>query len=158
MRFRCAGAALLFSWAHAACTAGTRFTDVTAQAICRVEHNRGLCRTRDPFAVPRLVFVRGYGACTHFGCVGAALLFSGARAAYTAATGFTGVWRRWQLIAELSTPETHARSVCCAAACFRALLWCRCAFPLRECSFAGSAGRVLCAQLAPDSQSGGTGN
>ena len=44
---------------------------------CRVKHNRGLCRTRDPFAVPRLVFVRGYGACTQFRCAGAALLQSG---------------------------------------------------------------------------------
>ena len=27
----------------------------------RVEHNRGLCRTRDAFPLPRLVFVRSCG-------------------------------------------------------------------------------------------------
>ena len=39
--------------------------------------------------------------------MGAALLLSGARAACTAATGFAGVWRRRQLIAELSTTEAR---------------------------------------------------
>ena len=125
---------------------------------CRVKHNRGLCRTRDPFAVPRLVFVRGYGACTHFRCVGAALLFSGARAAYTAATGFTGVWRRWQLIAELSTPETHARSVCCAAACFVAELHCVCAIPMRGCSFAVQRGACCVHSWHQIRRCGGAGN
>ena len=75
---------------------------------CRVKHNRGLCRTRDPFAVPRLVFVRGYGACTQFRCVGAALLLSGARAACTAGTGFTDVAAL--AIAELSTTEAFCRT------------------------------------------------
>ena len=89
---RCVGAALLFSGARAACTAATRlFAGVAALGNCRVKHNRGLCRTHDPFAVPRLVFVREHGACTRFRCVSAALLSSGARALCTAGTGFTGV-------------------------------------------------------------------
>ena len=50
------------------------------------------------------------------------------------------MWRRRQLIAELSTPETHARSVCCAVACFRARLWCMFALRMRGCSFAAQRG------------------
>ena len=70
------------------------------------KHNRGLCCAHDPFVVLRLVFVRGYGACTHFGCVSAALLLSGALAACTAATGFADV--AVLAIAELSTTEDFA--------------------------------------------------
>ena len=150
---------MLFSWAHAACTAGTRFTDVTAQAICRVEHNRGLCRTRDPFAVPWLVFVRGYGACTHFRCVGAALLLSGARAVCTAGTGFAGVAAL--AIAELSTTEAFAARMIRLLVC--GLFSCVAMMHVHNSDawvqLCCSAGRVLRAQLPPDSQvCGGAGS
>ena len=58
---------------------------------CRVKHNRGVCRTHELCAVPRLVFARSYGVYARFWCENAAQLFSGARALCTAATGFAGV-------------------------------------------------------------------
>ena len=85
-------------------------------------------------------------------CVGAALLFSGARAVCTAGTGSTDVAAL--AVAELSTTEA------CAVRAIRLL--CRglfsCVAMVRVCDanawvqLCCSAGRVLRAQLAPDSQ------
>ena len=85
-------------------------------------------------------------------CVGAALLFSGTRAACTAGTGSTDVAAL--AVAELSTTEA------CAVRAIRLL--CRglfsCVATVHVCDadawvqLCCSAGRVLCAQLAPDSQ------
>ena len=71
-----------------------------------MKHNRGLCCTHDPFALPRLVLLRSYSAYARFRCVGAALLLNGARAVCTAATGFADV-AALQL-PSLSTTEAFA--------------------------------------------------
>jgi hypothetical protein len=36
---------------------------------CRIKHDRGFCRARELFVLPRLVFVRPYGVCTRLRCV-----------------------------------------------------------------------------------------
>jgi len=105
-----------------------------------------------PFAAPRLVFTWPFGACARSRCVGAAALLSGARAVCTAATGFAGVTAL--AIAELSTTGALAARV--IRLLCRGLFSCgptvlmrdRDAWVQRRCS----AGRVLCAQLPPDSQ------
>ena len=103
---QCTGAFLLFSGALAACTAATRFADVAALAIAEFSTTEALCCVHDPFAVLRLVSVRGHGAYARFRCVGAALLLSGARAACTAATGFADVAAL--AMPSLSTTEAFA--------------------------------------------------
>jgi hypothetical protein len=119
---------------------------------CWIKHNRGSGRTRDPFAAPLLVFVRPYGAYARSRCVDAAALLSGARAACTAATGFAGVAAL--AIAELSTTEPFV--ACLIRLLRRGLFSCGPTVLMRDgdawvrqrCS----AGRVLRAQLPPDSQ------
>ena len=49
------------------------------------------CRVRELFALPRLVFVRSYGACARSRCVGAATLLGGAYDVCSAVAGFAGV-------------------------------------------------------------------
>jgi hypothetical protein len=77
--------------AHGACTAAAGFAGVAALAIARMNHDRGICRTRDLFVLPRLVFVRPYGVCTRLRCVGAATLLGGAYDVCAAAAGFACV-------------------------------------------------------------------
>ena len=107
---------------------------------------------RELFALPRLVFVRPYGACTRSLFVGAAALLGGASDVCAAAAGFAGVTAL--AIAELST--TGALTARAIRLLCRGLFSCgptvlmrdRDVWVQRRCS----AGRVLCAQLPPDSQ------
>jgi len=125
---------------------------MAALAIAEFSTTEALCCVHDPFAVLRLVSVRGHGAYARFRCAGAALLLSGARAACTAATGFADVAAL--AIAELSTTEAFAaraiRLLC------RGLFSCVVVVHVRNSDawvqLCCSAGRVLCAQLPPDSQ------
>jgi len=119
---------------------------------CRVKHNRALCCAHDPLALPRLIFVRCHGASARFRCVSAALLLSGARAACTAATGFADVAAL--AIAELSTTEAFAartiRLLCRGLfSCVAMVHVCDSDAWVQLCC---SAGRLLRAQLPPDSQ------
>ena len=104
------------------------------------------------FALPRLVFVRHFRACTRLRCVDAATLLGGAYDVCTAATGFAGVTAL--TIAESSTTEALAACASCLLcrglfSCGPTVLMCdRDAWVQRRCS----AGRVLCAQLPPDLQ------
>jgi hypothetical protein len=68
--------------------------------------------------------------------VGAACLSNGARAACTAATGFTDVAARRRQLPGSAQPGLvpHARAVCCAAACFRSELRFSCVISMRGCS------------------------
>jgi hypothetical protein len=86
------------AWVQQRCSAGRVLcaqlppdSQVWRRRHCRTKHDRGFCRTHDPFAVPRLVFTRRYGAYARSRCVGAAALLSGARAVCTAASGFAGL-------------------------------------------------------------------
>ena len=107
---------------------------------------------RELFALSRLVFVGGCGVHARSRCVGAVALLSGARAVCTAATGFAG--ETALAMAELSTTAASATCVSCLL-CRSLFSWVvvvpmrdRDAWAQRRCS----AGRVLCAQLPPDSQ------
>jgi len=119
---------------------------------CRIKHDRGVCRTRELFALPRLVFVLPCGVCTRSRCVGAAALLSGVLAVCTAATGFAGVTAL--AIAELSTTEAFAARMSCLLcrglfSCCPAVFVCdRDAWVQRRFS----VGRMMCAQLPLDSQ------
>ena len=121
--------------------------------IAEFKHNRGLCCAHDPFAVPRLVLLRSYSAYARFRCVGAALLLNGARAACTAATGFADVAAL--AFAELST-TTETFAACTIRLLCRGLFSCVAMVHVRTSDawvqLCCSAGRVLCAQLPPDSQ------
>ena len=110
-RSRCMDAATLFSETRALCTAASPERGCGGAGDCRIKHDRGICRARELFALPRLVFVLPYGVCTRSRCVGAAALLSGVRAVCTAAIGFTGVTAL--AIAELSTTETFAARMSC---------------------------------------------
>ena len=69
------------------------------------------CRVRELFALPRLVFVRSYGACARSRCVGAATLLGGAYDVSAAAAGFAAVVAMPR--ADLSTTEAIAARVSC---------------------------------------------
>ena len=149
------GAAALLSGAYDVPAAAAGFAGVTALAIAElIKHNRGYCRARELFVLPRLVFVRDYGACTRLQRVRAATLLGGEYVVCAAAAGFAGVMAL--AIAEFSATEAlAARAIrllrrglfsCCPAVPMRD----RDARVQRRCS----AGRVLCAQLPPDSQVG----
>jgi hypothetical protein len=119
---------------------------------CRIKHDRGFCRARELFALPRLVFVRHFGACTRLRCVSAVALLGGAYDVRTAAAGFAGVTAL--AIAELSATEAFAARASCLLC--RGLFSCGPAvfdrgydaWVQRRCS----AGRMMCAQLPLDSQ------
>ena len=123
---------------------------------CRIEHDRGHCGARELFALPRLVFVRLYGVCTRWWCVGAATLLGGAHAMCTAAAGFAGVTAMPR--AELSTTGAIAARANCLLC--RGLFSCGPAVLIRDgdawvqrwCS----VGRTMCAQLPLGSQVGVT--
>ena len=104
------------------------------------------------FALPRLVFVWPYGAHARMRCAGAAALLSGARAACTAATGFAGVAAL--AIAESSAIEARAAHTGCVLC--RGLYLSGATVPMRDfdawVQLSCPAGRVLRAQLPPDSQ------
>ena len=104
------------------------------------------------FALPRLVFVRPYGACTRSLFVGAAALLGGAYDVCAAAAGFAGVTAL--AIADLSTTEAFAARASCSL--------CRGLFSSGPAVFAHdydalvqrrcSMGRMMCAQLPLDAQ------
>ena len=73
---------------------------------CRIKHDRGFCRTRELFALPRLVFVLPCGVCTRSRCVCAATLLGGA---YDVCAGHRN--RRCVAIAGLSTTGALASRV-----------------------------------------------
>ena len=142
----------LFSEARALCTAVLPERGSGGAGNCRVEHNRGLCRTHELCALPRPVCVRSYGACARFRCANAAWLCSGARVLCTAATGIADVTAL--AIAELSTTEGIAACMSCLLC--RGLFSCgpvgrvhdNDAWVQQRCSVV----RVMCAQLPLDSQ------
>ena len=61
------------------------------------KHNRGSCRTHDPLAAQRLVFVLPCDVYARSRCVGAAALLGGARAVCAQLPPDSQVWRRSQL-------------------------------------------------------------
>jgi hypothetical protein len=60
------------AWVQRRCSAGRMMCVCSCRWIrrcggagnCRIKHDRGICRTRELFALPRLVFVRPCGVCT----------------------------------------------------------------------------------------------
>ena len=109
---------------------------------CRIKRDRGYCRVRELFALPRLVFVWPYGACARSSCVDAATLLGGAYDVCAAAAGFADVvsMRR----AESST--TEAIAACTSCLLCRGLLSCGPAVLVHDhdarCS--GAARRAAC--------------
>ena len=73
---------------------------------CRIKHSRVFCRAQELFGLPRLVFVRNYGARTPLHFVGAAVLLSGDLALCTAAQPDARWLRRWPLLIK------HNRGFC----------------------------------------------
>ena len=124
---------------------------MVANAKSRIKHDRDYCGTRELFALPRLVFVRPYGFCVRWRCVGAATLLGGVYDVCTAAAGFAD--SAALALAELSTTEAIAARASCLL--YRGLFSCGStvfvhggdAWVQQHCS----AGRMLCAQLPLDS-------
>ena len=95
------------------------------------------CRTHDPLALPRLVFVQRRDDFTRFRCVGAAVQ-RGACSVHSCVARARLRWR-WQLLGTTGLVP-RARAVYPAAACLHAWSSCLCVIVVCGCSFAVQQG------------------